>query len=130
MDYFLCALNGIVSVGERELDWVDNEQAGPTKLDNHGGEGGLRLKLVRAAPVGKELRGESTCQGVIPILFSFVLFNIPSVIFVLFLSRSPSLDATQIHPSGVTRQALLPPPHYGTCGHQYYCSPNPMPTLL
>lgn len=55
--------NGVFLVGERELDRVNNKQAGPTELDHHCGEGGLRLELVRAAPVGKELRRESACQG-------------------------------------------------------------------
>lgn len=53
----------MLSVGERELDWVNNEQASPTKLDHHCGEGGLRLELLRAAPVGKELGREPACQG-------------------------------------------------------------------
>ena len=40
-------------------------------------------------------------------------FAHPSIVLARFLSSSPFLDVSQIH--GYSKQALLPPPHYGTC---------------
>ena len=52
-----------------------------------------------------------------PLSASFWLL-IPAIIFALFLSPSPSPRYTYLR-SVVTKQALLPPPHYGTRLHFY-----------
>ena len=60
-------------------------------------------------------KGRYRSQGQIWSAFCFVFWLFLCIIFALFLSPSPSLDAlcTSDRP-GVTEQALLPPLHYGT----------------
>ena len=60
------------------------------------------------------------CGGTTPFLsLSFFLFSSLGIVFAVFLSPSPSLDVTTTVISTVNKQALLPPPQYGTCLHFY-----------